>query len=200
MPEQENTVTQSLQPERSPEIDESIAQVERLYRSVAGRDAPPLTAPYAPIPPEKNPQQYVQEQLERLVNLVGVNLIGASATPQIVAPSGTVFSPPVAIWEGIHEVLICVELAGVPRDAVEVSQTANLLVISGVRPRPSGDVRPTVIERPYGPFRRVISLAAGVQMEPPAAQMKDGVLEIRLTRSNSGMGVVKAVPIQPGQG
>ena len=49
-------------------IDTAIEQVERLYESVTGRDAPTLEEkPYATIPPERVPEEHVQEQVDRLI-------------------------------------------------------------------------------------------------------------------------------------
>jgi hypothetical protein len=52
----------------SQNIDSAIDQVERLFRSVTGHDAPPVgEQPYATIPPEKNPEVHIQEQVDRLM-------------------------------------------------------------------------------------------------------------------------------------
>ena len=50
-----------------PGIDEAIGQVENLYRAMTGKAMPELEKPYAPIPPEADPAQYVRFEAERLI-------------------------------------------------------------------------------------------------------------------------------------
>ena len=47
------------------EIEEAIGQVENLYRTVTGRELPQQDT--VPIPPERDPADYVNEQVERLL-------------------------------------------------------------------------------------------------------------------------------------
>lgn len=161
------------------DVDQAIGQVERLYRGVVGRDAPPLTeTPYAAIPPEKDPEQHVEEQLDRLLSLLG------PAQPQQAQAQGR-WIPRITLWEGSQEYLLCVDLPGVPRDAVNVSLTQSQLTISGERSGPDGTTElltPRWQEEPIGPFVRVVMLPQGALAEQLQAQMKDGVLEIRIPR------------------
>lgn len=154
-------------------IDEAIQQVERLYRSVTGKDVPGGDAPYAPIPPEKDASRYVEDQLMRLHALLGERTV---AQP---------YAPPVAVWEGPSEVLLCVDLPGVPRDAVEVTTTGQALVVAGHRPERTGEAGLLLrgAERPGGTFRRVLPLPPGTNPEQVQAQLRDGVLELRVPRT-----------------
>src|SRR5512142_2958619 len=52
-------------------LDETIGRVEHLYRAVTGRDAPPSESVYSPIPVERDPAEYVEEQMTRLLDLLG---------------------------------------------------------------------------------------------------------------------------------
>jgi hypothetical protein len=53
-------------------IDDLIGQVERFYRSLTGQDAPPTREmPYAPIPPERDPERHLAEQVDRLLVSLG---------------------------------------------------------------------------------------------------------------------------------
>src|SRR5438874_1107860 len=112
------------------EIDSTIQSVERLYRTVSGKEAEALEQPYAPIPPEHDASKHVEDQVERLLNTLSrVQLGGTAETPQ--------WFPPVSVWERPDEVLICIDLPGVPKDALAVSANGNLLMVSGRRPLPS---------------------------------------------------------------
>src|SRR5207247_2282054 len=53
------------------EIDEAIERTEKLYRAMTGDDAPPVgESAYAPIPAEKDPTRYVEEQADRLLGML----------------------------------------------------------------------------------------------------------------------------------
>jgi len=160
-------------------IDSAIDQVERLYRSITGRDAPSLgQEPYATIPPEKIPEEHVQEQVDRLVE----KLAGFSTNPGIAGE----WKPPISLWEGRDEIFISVDLPGVPRDAVRVAVGRGLLEISGSRqdrPGQNGDsLELKYAEHPFGKFSRTIPLPLGARTDQLQAQMRGGLLEIHIPR------------------
>jgi HSP20 family protein len=160
-------------------IDNAIDQVERLFRSVTGRDTPPVgDQPYAAIPPEKNPEEHVQEQIDRLME----KLSELSGSPGV----GSAWSPPVSLWEGKDEVVITVDIPGVPREAVQVTVNRGLIEIAGARQvrAPEEDPGSTLkyLEHPFGKFRRTLPLPLGAHTEGLEARVKDGVLEIWIPR------------------
>src|SRR5438046_9523567 len=65
---QETTMEQTAE-----RIDDLIGQVESFYRSITGQDAPPTRgdAPYAHIPPERDPERHLAEQVDRLLADLG---------------------------------------------------------------------------------------------------------------------------------
>jgi len=171
-------------------IDQAIGQVERLYRSVTGLEAPPIQEkPYAVIPPEKAPEEHVQEQVDRLVETL----------VEFSGPSGLVgWKPTISIWEGRGEIVITLDLPGVTRDGVQVSITKGMLDIHGTRP-PRGSLEGSQVELRYnehifGRFRRLIPLPPGLATDRLQAQMRSGVLEIRLPRAE-GTQDVQSVPV-----
>ena len=160
-------------------IDTVIDQVERLFRSVTGRETPPVgEEPYATIPPEKNPEEHIQEQMDRLME----KLAEISGSPS----EGRQWNPPVALWEGKEEVLITLDLPGVTRDMVQVSVTLGMLQITGQRQVRAREDREQFqlkyVEHPFGRFRRTIPLPLGAQTEGLEARLRDGVLEVRIPR------------------
>src|SRR5437899_2081372 len=108
-------------------VDDLIGQVEKFYRSLTGVDAPPTRdVPYAPIPPERDPERHLAEQVDRLLSSLGQLAPGAPLT--------TVWVPTVAVWETHTEVWICLDLPGVARDAVQIRVlNRGLLEVSGER-------------------------------------------------------------------
>jgi len=167
-------------------IDNAIDQVERLFRSVTGRDTPPVgERPYATIPPEKNPEEHIQEQIERLME----KLAELSGSPGV----GSQWTPPVAMWEGKNEVIVTLDVPGLTREAIQVTVNHGLLEITGsrqVRPpeeesRRSEEENPyqlKYLEHPFGKFRRALPLPMGAHTEGLEARVRDGVLEILIPR------------------
>lgn len=169
-------------------LDETIGRVERLYRTMTGRDVPPGETVYAPIPVERDPAEYVEEQMTRLLELLG--------SPDRAAAPAPVFTPAVTVLDAGPEILIRMDLPGVTREQVEVTAHGNVLTVSGTRPAPppdSGTLR--LAECPHGAFRRTLVLPGARSGAEPSARMKDGVLEIRIARDTSRSEPPRAVPV-----
>jgi len=163
-------------------IDTAIEQVERLYRSVTGQQAPPVgEPPYATIPPERVPEEHVQEQVDRLVETLASFSTGGRVEAE--------WKPPIALWEGKEELVIAVDLPGAAREQVHVSVDRGVIQVHGERPLPQakdGDGRSLkYVEHPYGKFRRVIPLPHAARVDQLQANLRDGVLEIRIPRRES---------------
>ena len=153
-------------------LDDTIGRMEEFYRRIAGTEVPSGDSPYAPIPAEKDPIEHVEEQLTRLFTMLSPSPVPAAA-----------WIPPISVSESETEIVVSVDLPGVPRDAVNVTAQGNALVVSGTRPaRSENGQRLWLNERVAGSFRRVIVLMPEVRTSEPAAQMRDGVLEIRIPR------------------
>jgi len=161
-------------------VDEAIQQLERLYRSVTGKEIPTEDGHKTTIPPEKDPGRHIQEQVDRLLEVLRFPPIAPEAT----MPAWT---PRCALWEGERERVIQVELPGVPRENVRVTAERNLLTVSGERPArtPQGE-RSTLraTEIPVGTFSRSIVLPDATEPNQVRAQLKDGILEVRIPTSS----------------
>ncbi len=168
-------------------LDETIGRMERLYRAMTGRDVPPGDTVYALIPVERDPGEYVEEQMSRLVDLLGPTG-GAAPAP--------VFTPAVTVQDAGPEILIHVDLPGVAREQIEVTAHGNVLTVSGTRPSPpseNGSLR--LAECPHGAFRRTLILTGARRGAEPSARMKDGVLEIRVARDTTQAEPPRPVPV-----
>jgi HSP20 family molecular chaperone IbpA len=89
-----------------------------------------------------------------------------------------------------------VDLPGVPRDQVQVVAQGKLLTISGQRSIPKNDdFRLHSSEAPIGPFRRTVYIPGGMREGEPRADMKDGVLEVRIQKESSQTTTPKTVRI-----
>jgi HSP20 family protein len=169
-------------------IDETIERMEKLYRAMTGEDAPPAgESAYAPIPAEKDPTRHVEEQLDRLLAVLG-RPAGPPAAPASV--------PPMSVWESDSDIWVFLDLPGVPRDGIEVSLQGKVLTVSGQRSSAlPEELRLRVNERPLGAFRRTLWIQAGVRSTEAAVHMRDGVLEIRIPKEPVPVPSVKKLSV-----
>jgi HSP20 family molecular chaperone IbpA len=173
------------------EIDDTITHLDKLYRAVTGREPPPPDQVYAPIPAEKDPLQHVQEQIERLFQLLNDSNVAQKTAARIPT-----WLPALSVWESPNEVVICFDVPGVTRDQVEASVHDNTLTVSGRRPPPvSNGHRPRVNEQPLGLFRRSVFLPAGLRVGELNAHLKEGVLEIRIPRETPVTGASRTIQV-----
>ena len=85
-----------------------------------------------------------------------------------------------------HELTVIVELPGVDPGSVQVVVEEGALVISGERTRPKADARVyEQMEIEYGPFRRRVRLAEGVDPGEARAEYERGILRISLPISGT---------------
>jgi HSP20 family protein len=155
-------------------IDETIGEVERLYRTVTGQDVPGANGPYAPIPAEKDPSKYVMEQVERLTRMLGESELAHSEPP----PS----TPPLSVWETRDEVIVAVQMPGVTKEGLHVESRGRVVFVTGQRRPVSDSGRILVSEHPLGPYQRIIPLPEGTTAADLSAQINDGVLELRIRK------------------
>lgn len=95
-----------------------------------------------------------------------------------------IISPNVDIFERNGEVVIHVELPGVNKEEMDLTITDDRLIIKGEIKRPEGIKEEDYIlnERSFGPFTRTINLPNDVDKSSVKASLKEGILEIILTR------------------
>ena len=156
--------------EAAARLDRVIAGVEKVYEALTGASPPAGGEIPTQIPVERQPGEFVSERLERLL----------AALQQPMAPTG--WSPPVSVWEGERDMVICVEVAGVKPDEVALSVEANALILRGSRGASDDGLKLLFSERPLGTFERRILVPQRVDLTSPDAQLVDGVLEIRLPK------------------
>jgi HSP20 family protein len=99
-------------------------------------------------------------------------------------PEKRVFEPPVDILEEADAYELRAELPGFAADQVEVEVDKGILSIIGERARDEEKEGRSYrrVERVYGRFSRSFSLPDTVDAESIAADMKDGVLTVRLPK------------------
>ena len=101
--------------------------------------------------------------------------------------SARTWAPPVDILEDQNEIVVRAELPGLKQEDIDIELTGDTLVIKGERKfedaqRKDNYVR---VERSYGAFQRVFTVGVPVEHDGVKASYKDGVLEVRLPKSEA---------------
>jgi len=89
---------------------------------------------------------------------------------------------------------VVVELPGVDPNELQVVAADRVLVVAGIRRRPSLSGRYQQIEIEHGPFRRVVELGADVVADEASASYVDGVLQVEIPLARPEQSV-RRVPI-----
>jgi HSP20 family protein len=122
--------------------------------------------------------RYMQREMDRFLGR------GVTGDPRRVG-GGTY--PPVNVLNGPDDLIVQCELAGVKREDIDLSITGETLVIKGTK-RPSveaDDVRFQRQERGFGQFSRTVVLPDKVDADGVDAELKAGVLTVRLPKSEA---------------
>jgi HSP20 family protein len=97
------------------------------------------------------------------------------------------WTPPVDIYETDDALILTAELPGVSKDEVSIEVHNNTLTLRGERKHKAEitEDRYHRAERAYGTFQRSFLLPAMVDQEKVQASYHDGVLELRLPKSEA---------------
>lgn len=130
----------------------------------------------------------IQSEINRLFDNL-LDLGGGEEGP------GGAWIPNADILETESELVVKIELPGVPAGRLALSVTRGNLTIRGDKPRPEvADARVQAAERPFGPFRRVIQLPIPVNTRQAQALLKNGLLRLSFPKVPNRRG--EEVPIE----
>ena len=94
-------------------------------------------------------------------------------------------TPAIEIYEEKDDVVVKAELPGMKREDLELNISDNLLTIKGEKKKEE-EVKEKgyyYSERSYGGFTRTVEIPKDVQTDKVRASFKDGVLEIRIPKT-----------------
>ena len=113
-------------------------------------------------------------ELDRLTS----QLLGTAATGTWSRPNPM----PMDAWREGDQFVVCFDLPGVARDAIELDVERNVLTVKAERrPPATGDnVEMQVTERPLGAFSRQLFLGDTLDAERISADYNTGVLTLRI--------------------
>lgn len=182
MPEKKENATGAGSPgahepfESALPLDTMIASLDNLYQTLTGHRAPTIEeGAQRRLPVERDPADFVGEQMERLLR----------ALEQPGGVGGSTFSPPLAAWEGDEELLVALDVPGAARDQIEVTVEGQTIVVRGRRPLTRDGLRLELCERPLGSFERRVIVPQRVDPESIRANLADGVLELKLAKRHA---------------
>ena len=97
------------------------------------------------------------------------------------------WQPPTNLYETEEGYVVCVDLAGVNREEIDVEVRQNILMIHGQResPRPQSSSKVHLMEIDHGNFSRTITIPSSVDTDGIRARYVDGYLWIELPKNSS---------------
>ena len=121
----------------------------------------------------------LMSEMERIRTLGRTGFGPGPMTPP--STQSTAWVPTTDMFARGSDLVITVELAGVPASDVDVSVFDGVLTVSGARHGESeeeDDVIPFLRERYYGVFRRSLALPEGVDVQTISAEFREGLVTI----------------------
>ncbi len=112
----------------------------------------------------------------------------ARGTVREEATSGQ-WSPAVDILEAEGDIILKAELPGVDLDAIDIQIRDNVLTLRGERTFEDEVKKEHYyrIERSYGSFTRSFTLPSTIDQARVQAQLRDGILEVKLPKRDSAL-------------
>lgn len=110
---------------------------------------------------------------------------------------GDRWHPAADVYHASDATLVRLEIAGVPRDQIQVTLDGEVLRVRGVRRPPASEERgqPQQVEIASGPFERSLRIDAPFHREAVRAKLEDGVLTVTLPRQPEG---ARQIRVEPG--
>ncbi len=127
-----------------------------------------------------SPKNYPTSNYDRIFQ----NFFGGQAQSQGCDDEQCCWSPRADISEGDKDYEILVELPGVGKDGIELKVEDGVLILRGERKAPESEGRKLRrVERVHGRFERRFRLPKEVDAENIDASFADGLLGIRIAKS-----------------
>lgn len=107
------------------------------------------------------------------------------------------FSPSVDIYYEGNELVVKADVPGIDKKDLDINLTENILTISGEKKKEEKVERENYyrFERSHGSFRRTFEMPGDIDPEKVKAHFEDGVLEIRIPRTEEAIKKRKKIPI-----
>ncbi len=135
--------------------------------------------------------------LQREVNQLFERLAEAERAERPATATG--WQPSADVYECSGNLVVVIEVPGMPVDQVRVSCQEQSLVVTGERKErkpAAGATAFLCMERPQGRFKRTIPLDIAVDLREARAALEDGLLVITLPRVKDRRGREVVIPVE----
>ncbi|RQW77057.1 MAG: Hsp20/alpha crystallin family protein [Geobacter sp.] len=124
-------------------------------------------------------------------------LLGRFGLPELTSVF-TPVSPQVDIYEDRNDVVVKAEIPGIKKEDIEINVKENMITISGEKKGEEKVERKDYyrLERSFGSFSRHLHLPTDIQADKAKATFRDGVLEVRIPKSEAAKQQTKKIPIE----
>ena len=126
------------------------------------------------------------------------SLIEPSWWPRLRMPEMEEVSAKVDIFEEGDNFVVKAEIPGLKKEDIEVNLTGDMITISGEKKKEEKVEKKDYyrVERSYGSFTRSFRLPKEVQTDKAKATFKDGVLEVKVPKTEEAKKREKKVPVE----
>ena len=128
------------------------------------------------------------EDMERMFNdFFQQRFFAPSWMPRIKFPELTDVSATVDMFEKGDDLIIKAEIPGMKKEDISIDFAGDVVTISGEKKSEERTERKDYyrVERSFGSFSRKLHLPVEIQIDKATASFKDGVLEIRMPKSEA---------------
>jgi len=139
------------------------------------------------------------EDMERMFNdFFQQRFFAPSWMPRIKFPDLTDVSTSVDMFEEGDALVIKAEIPGMKKEEISIDFTGDVVTISGEKKSEEKTERKDYyrVERSFGSFSRKLQLPVEIQIDKATASFKDGVLEIRMPKSEAAKQKSRKIPVK----
>jgi len=118
--------------------------------------------------------------------------------PRFKLPEAGVTFPTVDIFEDGNDVIVKAELPGMKKEDIEVNISDDVITIRGEKKTEEKVEKKDYyrLERSFGSFSRTLRLPAETQIDKAKAAFKDGVLEVRIPKTEEEVQKVRKITVE----
>jgi HSP20 family protein len=137
-----------------------------------------------------NAENWFQDILRRPFSILGL--------PGLKYPATEELSPSIDIFEENNDVVVKAELPGVKKEDIDVTLTDDTISIAGEKKKEEQVEKKNYYrwECSYGSFVRTFTLPVEVQTDKVKTQFKNGILEIRIPKTEEAIKKEKKLKIE----
>jgi HSP20 family protein len=139
------------------------------------------------------------EEMERMFeDIFQRRFFAPSWMPRLRFPDFTDVSTSVDMFEEGDNLIIKAEIPGMKKDEISIDFAGDVVTISGEKKSEERTERKDYyrVERSFGSFSRKLHLPVEIQIDKTHATFKDGVLEIRMPKSEAEKQKVRKITVK----